>query len=82
MLAQGQLWSVDALKSGSISATTGYYRGTAAETAVEALVKAFNGESVPRAVMDDGHSLIQGQDAGQVGVVTVANVGQYTPQSP
>lgn len=80
--AGGTVWSVDALKSGAIAATTGYYRGTAADTAVEALVKAFNGESVPRAVMNDGHPLIQGQEAGQVGVVTAANVSQYTPQSP
>lgn len=32
--------------------------------------------------MNDGHPLIQGQEAGQVGVVTAANVSQYTPQSP
>ncbi|NKL38373.1 substrate-binding domain-containing protein [Rhizobium leguminosarum bv. viciae] len=80
--AGGTIWSVDALKSGSISATTGYYRGTAAATAVELLVKAFNGETVPRAVMNDGHPLIPGQEAGQVGVVTASNVGQYVPQSP
>ncbi|MBO9195911.1 sugar ABC transporter substrate-binding protein [Rhizobium sp. 16-449-1b] len=80
--AGGTVWSVDALKSGAISATTGYYRGTAADTAVEALVKAFNGETVPRAVMNDGHPLIEGQQAGQVGIVTAANVDQYTPQSP
>lgn len=80
--AGGTIWSVDALKSGTISATTGYYRGTAADTAVELLVKAFNGEQVPRAVMNDGHALIAGQQAGLVGVVTAANVDQYTPQSP
>jgi ribose transport system substrate-binding protein len=80
--AGGTIWSVDALKSGTISATTGYYRGTAAETAVELLVKAFNGEKVPRAVMNDGHALIAGQQAGLAGVVTAVNVSQYTPQSP
>ncbi|ACP21888.1 hypothetical protein NGR_b04250 (plasmid) [Sinorhizobium fredii NGR234] len=80
--AGGTVWSVDALKSGAIAATTGYYRGTAAETAVEMLVKAFNGEPVPRAVMNDGHALIPGQSPGQVGIVTVANVDQYVPQSP
>lgn len=80
--AGGTAWSVEALKAGSISATTGYYRGTAADTAVELLVRAFDGAPVPRAVMNDGHPLIPGQASGEVGVVTVANVDQYTPQSP
>lgn len=80
--AGGTEWSVEALRSGEIAATTGYYRGTAAETAVELLVSAFDGEAVPRAVMNDGHPLLPGQQEGQVAIVTAGNVDDYTPQSP
>jgi ribose transport system substrate-binding protein len=80
--AGGTLWSVDALRSGAIEATTGFYRQTAAETAVAAILDARAGEAVPRVILNDGHALIPGQEAGSVGLVTRENVDAYAPESP
>jgi len=80
--AGGTTWSVDALKKGWIQATTGYYRETAAATAVNAIVDAWAGRPVRRAVMNDGHALLPGQPAGKVAIITTANLGTYTPQAP
>ena len=80
--AGGTTWSVDALKKGWIQATTGYYRATAAATAVDAIVDAWAGKPVPRAIMNDGHPLLPGQAAGEVAIITTANLDTYTPQAP
>jgi len=80
--AGGTEWSVEALRKGWIEATTGFYRKTAAETAVRAILDARAGKTVPRVVLNDGHGLIAGQQAAQVGIVTRANVDTYTPESP
>jgi len=80
--AGGTEWSVEALRKGWIEATTGFYRKTAAETAVRAILDARAGKTVPRVVLNDGHLLIAGQQAAQVGIVTRANVDTYTPESP
>ena len=80
--AGGTEWSVDALRSGEIAATTGYYRGTAAATAVRVLLDAFEGKAVERTYLNDGHPLLPGQEYGQVAIITAANVDDYTPQSP
>lgn len=80
--AGGTVWSVDALKKGWIKATTGYYRETAAATAVNAIVDAWAGKPVPRAFMNDGHALLPDQAPGTVAIITTANVGTYTPQAP
>ena len=80
--AGGTTWSVDALKKGWIQATTGYYRATAAATAVDAIVDAWAGKPVPRATMNDGHPLLPGQAAGEVAIITTANLDTYTPQAP
>ncbi|WP_245511365.1 MULTISPECIES: sugar ABC transporter substrate-binding protein [unclassified Mesorhizobium] len=80
--AGGTKWSVDAIKSGTISATTGYYRATAAATAVRLLVDAFDGKAVPHVVLNDGHVLLPGQAEGEVAIITKANIDTYTPQSP
>ncbi len=78
----GTVWSVDALKKGWIKATTGYYRETAAATAVKAIVDAWAGKPVPRAIMNDGHALLPDQTAGKVAIITSSNLGTYTPQAP
>lgn len=80
--AGGTEWSVEALKSGAIQATTGFYRQTAAEAAVQAILDARAGKTVPRVILNDGHDLIPGQEEGKVGLVTRENVGAYTPESP
>lgn len=80
--AGGTVWSVEALRSGAIEATTGFYRQTAAETAVAAILDARAGKPVPRAILNDGHALIPGQEAGSVGLVTRENVDAYAPESP
>jgi len=80
--AGGTEWSVDALKSGAIEATTGFYRETAAETAVQAIIDARAGKKVPRVILNDGHGLLPGQAAGAVGLVTKDNVSAYSPESP
>lgn len=80
--AGGTEWSVEALKSGAIQATTGFYRQTAAEAAVQAIVDARAGKAVPRVILNDGHALISGQEAGKVGLVTKENVDAYTAESP
>lgn len=80
--AGGTVWSTDALKKGWIQATTGYYRETAAATAVKAIVDAWAGKPVPRATMNDGHALLPGQTAGHVAIITTANLDTYTPQAP
>jgi ribose transport system substrate-binding protein len=80
--AGGTVWSVDALKSGAIQATTGFYRQTAAAAAVQAIVDARSGKKVARVILNDGHALIPGQEAGKVGLVTRDNVASYTPESP
>jgi ribose transport system substrate-binding protein len=80
--AGGTEWSVEALRSGDIMATTGFYRQTAAETAVQAILDVRAGKPVPRVILNDGHPLIPGQVEGQVGLVTVGNVDSYVPQSP
>lgn len=80
--AGGTEWSVEALKSGAIQATTGFYRQTAAEAAAQAILDARAGKKVPRVILNDGHALIPGQEAGKVGLVTRDNVAQYTPESP
>ena len=78
----GTVWSVNALKKGDIQATTGYYRATAAETAVQAIADARKGKKVPRVVLNDGHKLIPGQKKGQVGILTRENLKGYKPESP
>jgi len=78
----GTVWSVDALKKGWIKATTGDYRETAAATAVDAIVDAWAGKPVPRAIMNDGHPLLPDQTAGKVAIITSSNLGTYTPQAP
>ncbi|AZO34802.1 MAG: sugar ABC transporter substrate-binding protein [Mesorhizobium sp.] len=80
--AGGTKWSVDAIKSGTISATTGYYRATAAATAVRLLVDAFDGKPVPHVVLNDGHALLPGQTPGEVAIITKTNVNGYVPESP
>lgn len=80
--AGGTVWSVDALRQGSIQATTGFYRRTAAETAVQAIVNARAGKKVERVYLNDGHALIPGQAPGSVGIVTKANISSYLPESP
>lgn len=80
--AGGTAWSVDALKKGWIKATTGFYRQTAAETAVQAIIEARAGKPVPHVILNDGHAPIPGQKSGEVGIVTLDNVGAYEPQSP
>lgn len=80
--AGGTVWSVDALKSGAIQATTGFYRQTAAEAAVQAIIDARSGKKVARVILNDGHALIPGQEAGKVGLVTRENLAAYTPESP
>ncbi len=80
--AGGTTWSVDALKKGWIKATTGFYRKTAAEVAVQAILDARDGKPVPHVILNDGHALIAGQQAGHVGIVTGANVDSYTAESP
>ena len=80
--AGGTEWSVDALKSGAIQATTGFYRKTAAEAAVQAIIDARAGRHVSRVILNDGHALIPGQLAGKVGLVTRENVASYAPESP
>jgi ribose transport system substrate-binding protein len=80
--AGGTEWSVEALRSGAIMATTGFYRQTAAERAVQAILDARAGLPVPRVILNDGHPLLPGQIEGQVGLVTAENVDSYTPQSP
>ncbi|MER9947237.1 sugar ABC transporter substrate-binding protein [Mesorhizobium sp. M0047] len=80
--AGGTKWSVDAIKSGTIAATTGYYRATAAATAVKLLVDAFDGKKPPHVVLNDGHALLPGQREGDVAIITKANVEGYTPESP
>ncbi len=78
----GTSWSVEALQKGWIKATTGYYRASAAATAVRAIADAWAGKPVARAIMNDGHPLLADQGAGKVAVITSANVAEYTPQSP
>ncbi|TGT54063.1 sugar ABC transporter substrate-binding protein [Mesorhizobium sp. M00.F.Ca.ET.170.01.1.1] len=80
--AGGTAWSVEALKKGWIKATTGFYRQTAAETAVQAILDARAGKPVSHVVLNDGHKLIPGQKEGEVGIVTLNNVDAYEPQSP
>lgn len=80
--AGGTEWSVNALKKGWIQATTGFYRKTAAETAVQAILDARAGKPVPRVILNDGHALIPGQEEGRVGIVTIENADDYEPQSP
>lgn len=80
--AGGTEWSVSALRNGWIDGTTGFYRQTAAEAAVQAILDARAGKSVPRVILNDGHDLIEGQQEGQVGIVTRENVDAYSPQSP
>ncbi|MEM5387697.1 sugar ABC transporter substrate-binding protein [Paraburkholderia phymatum] len=80
--AGGTKWSVNALSQGSIQATTGFYRRTAAETAVQAILDARAGKKVARVFLNDGHALIPGQAPGSVGIVTNANVSSYQPESP
>ncbi|WP_276122455.1 sugar ABC transporter substrate-binding protein [Pararhizobium qamdonense] len=80
--AGGTEWSVDALKSGAIQVTTGFYRQTAAEAAVQAILDARAGKTVPHVILNDGHALIPGQESGKVGLVTRDNLGAYTPESP
>ncbi|MER9947226.1 sugar ABC transporter substrate-binding protein [Mesorhizobium sp. M0047] len=80
--AGGTAWSVDALRKGWIQATTGFYRQTAAETAVQAILDARAGKKTPHVILNDGHALISGQKEGQVGIVTLDNAGAYEPQSP
>ena len=80
--AGGTEWSVSAIKSGTISATTGYYRATAAATAVRLLVDAFEGKTVPHVILNDGHDLLSGQKDGEVAIITKDNVDSYVPQSP
>ncbi|NUB45831.1 sugar ABC transporter substrate-binding protein [Fertoebacter nigrum] len=80
--AGGTEWSVEALKAGWIEATTGFYRQTAAEAAVQAILDARDGRAVPRVILNDGHPLIPGQVEGSVGLVTAENVEAYVPQSP
>lgn len=78
----GTVWSVNALKRGDIQATTGFYRRTAAETAVQTIADARKGKKVPHVILNDGHKLIPGQKKDQVGIVTKNNVGSYHPESP
>ncbi len=80
--AGGTAWSVEALRKGWIQATTGFYRKTAAEAAVQAILDARDGKPVPHVVLNDGHALIAGQKAGHVGIVTNANVDSYVSESP
>ena len=80
--AGGTAWSVEALDKGWIEATTGFYRKTAAETAVQAILDARAGKPVPRVILNDGHAPIPGQREGEVGIVTRANADAYEPQSP
>ena len=80
--AGGTAWSVEALRKGWIQATTGFYRKSAAEAAVQALLDAREGKPVPHVILNDGHALIAGQEAGHVGIVTTANVDGYVSESP
>lgn len=78
----GTAWSVDALGKGWIQATTGYYRETAAQTAVKAIVDAWTGKPIQRVFLNDGHALLPGQSYGKVAIITKANLNTYTPQAP
>ncbi len=78
----GTLWSVDALKKGWIQATTGYYRETAAGTAVKAIVDAWAGKPVQRVFLNDGHALLPDQPYGKVAIITKSNLDTFTPQAP
>jgi ribose transport system substrate-binding protein len=78
----GTAWSVDALKDGWIRATTGFYRATAAETALQAIADAREGKEVPRVFLNDGHELLPGQREGEVGLLTAENLAGYEPESP
>jgi ribose transport system substrate-binding protein len=49
---------------------------------VQAILDARNGKPVPHVILNDGHALIAGQQAGHVGIVTSANVAGYTAESP
>jgi len=80
--AGGTQWSMEALRKGWIQATTGFYRKTAAEAAVQAILDARTGKAVPRVILNDGHAPIAGQESGQVGIVTKANVDGYVSESP
>lgn len=80
--AGGTAWSVEALRKGWIEATTGFYRKTAAETAVQAILDARAEKAVPHVILNDGHPLIAGQEVGHVGIVTRANVDSYVSESP
>lgn len=78
----GTEWSVNALKSGWIEATTGYYRATAAEVAVQAIADARKGKDVPQVILNDGHDLLPGQKEGEVGILTRENLKGYRAESP
>ena len=80
--AGGTEWSIEALKNGWISATTGYYRGKAAETAVKLLVDAYDGKPVPKVVLNDGQDLRDGQAEGEVAIITKDNLDGYVPEAP
>ena len=80
--AGGTQWSVEALRKGWIAATTGFYRRTAAETAVQTILDARAGKPVARVILNDGHAPIPGQAPGRVGIITKANVDSYLPESP
>jgi ribose transport system substrate-binding protein len=80
--AGGTQWSAEALRKSWIQATTGFYRKTAAEAAVQAILDARAGKVVPRVILNDGHVLISGQEYGHVGIVTKANVDGYVAESP
>lgn len=80
--AGGTEWSVDALKKGWIHASTGYYRGKAAEVAVKLLVDAFEGKPVPKVVLNDGQALRPGQAEGEVAILTRDNLDGYLPEAP
>lgn len=78
----GTAWSVQQLKTGWVSSTTGYYRETSGEAAVQAIVDAHAGKTVPHVILNDGHALLAGQQKGHVGLITAKNATGYTAESP
>jgi ribose transport system substrate-binding protein len=74
-------WVISAIKAGTVVATSPYNPASNATTAVQLLEKAFDGQTVPRSVANDGVPLPAGADpVTGMYVIDKSNLGTYTPQ--
>ena len=76
----GSKWSVEQIKAGNLRVTSGVYHFTNAKAAVLAIGDAWAGKEVPRAFLNDGQALIDGQEYGQPPLIDASNVDLYTAE--